>query len=497
MNINNFCRPTTNFAEMSAFSTPRRDFGNGDVVRHISFFVNQRDKIVMATSTKVMYEALQEMMPTSTKYVTTVKPNLMSIFSSANNVYSAPISIFDISKYRNFSNFHQSMITHVGANEDKDYYAAWYECHLKLGKGLARNIRKEIDLYMSDLSARDEEFLIERFLDSVDTRLFDHNCLQYTPDIMNGIAKNTSIVEMFAYSEETSCRCNLFSCISLRSTDIIKLYLVGGICVDSTQMIADFCVKGLKQLSIATCNSFSEIHGFTVDVICDAVADCGILEVLEIGNVTSGYEEWADGLIRTLEICPIISLRINETEFDENCLEGMVRVLSGLKATDVKMTCCDFDDWGKPVFDALFSNTSTCWLDLSYTTTGDESVGYLVEMIRRGKLTRLAIGGCGVGRDGIKIVMQATTHANSKLVFISIFKNDIDHPVIFDELDGTSLECIHVGELGNARALAAKLVLIKSRTGKMCDIDARDSDHCFNEGGGVWPWMTQSQSHEF
>lgn len=464
------------------------------MTRHISFFVNQRDKIAMATSTKVVYEALREMLPTSTKYITTVKPNLISTFSSGSGVYSASISNFQISKYRNFGNFHQSMITHVGANEDRDYYAAWHEWHLKLAKGSARNKRHEIDLYITDLSSRDEEFLIERLYESVDTRLCDHNYLQYTPNMMHGIANNTSIVEVLAYSEVTSCRCNLFSCLSVRSTAITKLRLVGGLCVDSTQTIADFCVEGLKQLSMATCDSFSEMHGFSVDVICDAVADFGILEVLEIGNVTSNYEEWADGLIRALDNCPIISLRINETEFEEDCLEGMVGVLSRLNATDVKITCCDFDDWGKPVFDALFSNTSTCWLDLSYTKTGDESVGLLVEMIRRGTLTRLAIGGCGVGRDGIKIVMQATTHPDSKLVFISIFDNDIDHTVIFDELNGTSLECIHVGELGNARGLAAKLVRLKSRTGKKCDIDARNSDDCFNEGGGVWPWVTKSHA---
>ena len=170
----------------------------------------------------------------------------------------------------------------------------------------------------------------------------------------------------------------------------------------------------------------------------------------------------------------------------------MVRVLHLLGAADVKITCCDFDDWGKPVFDALFSNASICWLDISFTIIGNESIGPLVDMIKRGKLTRLAIGGCGVGRDGIKSVIQATTHADSKLYFISIFDNDIDHPSVFEEMGGTSLEDIHVGALRDADALA--------KAGQKCGIDSRDTDECFNGGHGVWPWVTKSHmwymSHE-
>ena len=479
---------------MAVFSTLRKfgdNFGNKDVARQVSFFLNQRDKIAMNTSARSVHEALGDFLPTSTRYITTVKPNLMSAFSVENGVYSSPISTFHISKYGNFGNFHQSLITHVGANEDRNYYAAWYECQLSLARGSARNRRDQIDLYISDMSSRDEAFLVERLRESVDTRLGDHNCLQYSKDIMYAIASNTSIVDVLAYSQVTSCRCGLFSSLSVRSTAITKLNLVGGLCVDSTQMIANCCVEGLKDLSISTDDPASEVHGYSVDVICGAVADVGVLEVLEIGNVAADYDEWADGLIRALGSCPIVSLRINDTEFDKDCLAGMVRVLHLLGAADVKITCCDFDDWGKPVFDALFSNTSISWLDISFTIIGDGSIGALVEMIKRGKLTRLGIGGCGVGGRGIKSLIQATTHADSKLDFISIFDNDIDHPSVFEDMGGTSLKNIHIGELSDADALA-KLVVVKSRSGQTCDIDARDSDDCFNEGGGVWPWVTKS-----
>lgn len=474
---------------MAAFSTLRQfgdNFGNRDVARRVYFFLNQREKIAMSTSSNGVHEAIRDLLPTSTRYVTTVKPNLLSAFSSDNGVYSAPISTFQISKYGNFGNFYQSMITHVGANEDRDYYAAWYEYQLKLGKGSARNRRNMIDLFIRDLPVRDETFLVERLRESVDTRLGDHNCLQYSEDIMHAIASNTSIVDVMAYSEVPSCRCLLFDSLSTRTTDITKLHVVGGICVDSTQTIASHCVQGLTELSIAGADSSSEIHGLSVDLIGEAVADVGILQVLDIGNVVSDYEEWADGLISALDSCPISSLRINETEFEEDCLEEMVRVLRKLKATDVKMTHCDFDYWGKPVFDALFSNTSISWLDVSFTKIRDYSIGPLVEMVQRGTLTRLAIGGCGVGRGGINQLLRATTHTDSKLEFISIFDNDVQHSSAFEGMHGTSLSNIHVGELNDAAALA-ELALVES-----CKVDTRDCDECSNGGGGVWPWMTKS-----
>ncbi|CAM9139846.1 unnamed protein product [Ectocarpus sp. 8 AP-2014] len=459
-----------------------------NVVRHLSLFLNQRDKIALATSARCYIGALECLLPTATNYVTTVKPNLMSAFSSENGVYSTPLETFHVSEYGNyFGNFYQSLITHVGANEDRDYYAAWLEQQLKLVKGLARSRRRSIDLYISGLPARDEAFLVERLRESVDTRLSDHHILVYTDDIVDAIESNTSIVEVSAHTQIRSCRCRLFDCLSMRSTLITSLDLAGGACADSTQTIADSCVHGLKKLSLSTRVSDQEMDGLTIDLVCDAVAGVGILEVLEVGNVVGDYQEWADGLIHALEKCPITSLRIDDTIFDIPCVPGMVRVLPELQATDVKLTQCDFDGWGKPVFDALFSNENIRWLDVSSTKIGDGSIDALVDMVTRGTLTRLAIGNCDIGREGIRRVLEATTHAGSNLEFVSIFDNDVDVPFIFEGLGETSLTGMHVGELRNCDQAVAKFV-----ADTRCDIDTSDADECFNGGGGVFPWRTKS-----
>ena len=470
---------------MPAFSTLRRfgdHFGNQDITRQVSFFLDQGDKCAMSTSARGVNDVLKEFLPTPIRYVTTVKPNLVSTFSSNSGVYSSPIEIFQVSQYGNFGNFYQSMITHVGANEGKDYYSAWYERQLNIGRGAARGRRGDIDLYIRDLPDKDEEFLVERLCSSVDTRLSDHHCLRYTEGIKEAISSNTSIVELLAYSQVSSCRCVLFDCISKRSTDLVTLHLVGDTCEDTIQMIAESCVEGLKNLSITASDSSDEINGTAVDVICDAVADVGILGVIEIGNVVSDNEEWAEGLVRVLATCPISSLRIDETYFEEACLNQMVHALSKLKAVDVKLTSCEFGDWGNPVFDALFSNRTIRWLDLSFTEMGDDSIDSLVEMIKGGTLTRLAIGACGVGREGIKSLMRATCSDGSNLEFISIFDNDIEYKSVFESMEETSLWDIHVGELRDTSFLDEHI----------CNIDTRDSDDCFNEGGGVWPWVTAS-----
>lgn len=470
---------------MTAFSTMRYfgdNFVNQDVARQISLFLDQKEKCSMSASANGVHQALKKYLPTSEKYVTTVKPNLMSVFTTDNGIYSSPIDTFQISEYGNFGNFYQSMITHVGANENKDYYAAWYENMLNLRKGGARYQRGNIDLYISDIPEKDEKFLVERLLSSSDTSMTDHDCLQYTKNIMEAVMSNASIVDLTAYSQTASCRCNLFRSISKRSTDLVKLNIVGDTCDDTIEIIAESCVEALTNLSITTGDSSDNIMGTTVDIICDAVADFGLLEVLEIGNVASDNEEWADGLIRVLNNCPVSSLRINETYFEENCAEKMSRALTKLVSHDVKMTSCDFGKWGTPIFDALFSNKTIQWLDISFTEIGNDSINSLVDMIKRGVLTKLAIGHCGIGREGIKAVLQATTHDKSRLDFISIFDNDIDDPKVFQGMEESSLWTIHVGEIKS----------ILGEIGHMCEIDERDSDECFNDGEGVYPWKTKS-----
>lgn len=474
----------------STFLSFGDNFCNQDVVRLLSFFLNQRDKIALSESARGVHQALLSFLPTAKKYITTVKPNLMSAFSSGDNgVYSTPLKTFQVSKYGNFGDFYTSMITHVGSNEDKDYYPAWLEHHVGLGKGAARNRRGDIDLFIRQLPAKHETLLIERLRESKDTKLRDHNNLQYTREIMDALESNTSIVHVTAYSEIACCRCNLFDALSTRSTDITQLDIIGGICPDASQTIADLCVQGLTKLSLTTCDSNQEIDGLSVDLICEAVAFVGILQTLEIGNVMGQYDDWADGLIRVLETCPISSLRIAETDFEEPCVEGMVSVLPLLEAEDVKLTHCNFADFGEVVLNALFSNESICRLDLSYTKIEEGSIGPLVEMIKHGILFKLGIGWCSVGKDNIKNVLGATTRERSNLDFLSICGNDIDSPDTFQDLLETSLTRLHVGVLSDESLCAvAKFTGNRRKNGDECEVDTRGCDECYNEGGGDWPW---------
>ena len=471
---------------MAAFSSLKHfgdNFGNGDVVRRVSFFLNQRDKIAMATSTKGVSQALQQFLPTSSSYITTVRPNLLSAFSVASQtgVYSAPIETFKLNKYGCFGNFYESMITHVGANEDRDYYSAWYEHHLLLARRSTRSRRGTIDLYIWDLPAKYEKFLAERLRQSVDTTLCDHHCLQYTREIVDAIVSNTSIVNVLAYSQISSCRCVLFSSLAGRSTKITSLNLCGGICHDTSLVIGDECVQALTHFSFTTGESDRFIDGGSVDYICESIADAGMLRVLEVGNVQGDYDEWATGLIGAMECCPLRSVTIDETEFVPHCLPGMVRVLPFLTATDVKITCCGFGDWGKPVFDALFSNFSVTTLDMSFTKMGDGSIGPLVKMIKRGTLAKLAIGGCGISAKGIKSVLKATAHDSSNLKYLSVFDNGLG----IAQLGTTSLVGLHVGVVSDDAVLGK---ILKFGVDNNLEVDMRDSDECFNEGGGWWPW---------
>lgn len=474
---------------MAAFSSLKHfgdNFGNADVARQVSFFLNQRDKIAMAMSTKGVGQALVPYLPTSSSYITTVKPNLMSAFTVDNGVYSAPIETFKLNRFGCFGNFYESMITHVGANEEKDFYSAWYEHHLSLAPRSTRSRRGIIDLYIWDLPAKDEKFLIERLRQSVDTTLCDHHNMPYTREIAHAIVNNTSIVDVLAYSQISSCRCVLFSSLAVRSTKITSLDLCGGICQDATLVIGDECVQGLTRFSFTTAESDQFIDGGSVDYICESIAGAGILQVLEVGNVQGAYDEWAGGLICVMESCPLRSVTIDQTDFVPHCLPGMVRVLPFLTATDVKITSCSLGDWGKPVFDALFSNHVLTALDMCFTKMGDGSISALVKMIKRGKLVKLAIGGCGISAKGIKSVLKATAHDSSNLKYLSVFDNHLGK---FVRLDKTSLAGLHVGVVCDGAVLAS---VVQFGVDNNLEVDMRDSDECFNEGGVWWPWGTSN-----
>ncbi|CAN0437743.1 unnamed protein product [Ectocarpus sp. 8 AP-2014] len=453
---------------MAAFSTLNHfgvNFGNEDVMRRVSFFLNQRDKIALSTSSRRVHQALKHFLPTASEYVTTVKPNLLPVPSSDNGVYVIPVGMFNAQPDGFFDSFIDSMIVHTGCNEEKDYYLAWFSYRLFGKTDCYRSPRHIISLEFPSLHIVEEALIIQRLRDSVDRQLRDHDFFPYTPRILDAVESNTSIVEIVAHNNDLSCRCDLFECLSRRSTDIESLMFWGESCADAYQAIADGCVQGLKKLTIAS-NPGSDMDGDRVDTVCEAVSEVGILESLEIDGAIADYDGGGDGLVRVLDTCPLRSLSVNASIFGEDAWSEMVRVLSNMKATDVKFTELEiFRDWMRPAFDALFSNTSIQSLDLSFTNIGDGSIGALENMVKRGTLIKLGIRECSIGRDGNKSVLRATTHVDSNLRFISI--SDTDHPDIFAGLVNTSLEVVHL-EVSSDAAIEslAKLNVAKRESGR-------------------------------
>ena len=453
---------------MAAFSTLNHfgvNFGNEDVMRRVSFFLNQRDKIAMSTSSRRVHQVLEHFLPTASEYVTTVKPNLLPVPSSDNGVYVIRIGIFPANPDGFFDSFIDSMIVHTGCNEEKDYYLAWFS-HRLFGKtDCYRSSRHIISLEFPSLHIVEEALIIQRLRDSVDRQLRDHDFFPYTPRILDAVESNTSIVEIVAHNNDLSCRCDLFECLSRRSTDIESLMFWGESCADAYQAIADGCVQGLKKLTIAS-NPGSDMDGDKVDTVCEAVSEVGILESLDIDGAIADYDGGGHGLVRVLDTCPLRSLSVNASIFGEDAWSEMVRVLSNMKATDVKFTELEiFRDWMRPAFDALFSNTSIQSLDLSFTNIGDGSICALENMVKRGTLIKLGIRECSIGRDGNESVLRATTHVDSNLRFISI--SDTDHPDIFAGLVNTSLEVVHL-EVSSDAAIEslAKLNVAKRESGR-------------------------------
>lgn len=269
---------------MVAFSSLKHfgdDFGNADVVRKVSFFLNQRDKIALSTSTKGVHKTVAMFLPTSTEYVTTVKPNLVSMFSFNHGVYSAQIQTLGLK-----DGFTETMVTYAGSNEDNDYSLQWYMYHVHGRHRQDDDLRigAQILLYSHEITDIQEMLIIERLQESTDICFRDDFRFPYTPDILNAIGGNTSIVQVDVRTLGHRCRCNLFRQLSRRSTDMTSLTLTGGVCREAADMIADGCVRGLKKLSVTHCMFM--IDAEVVETLCEAVADVGILEGLEISKVS-------------------------------------------------------------------------------------------------------------------------------------------------------------------------------------------------------------------
>ncbi|CAN0500636.1 unnamed protein product [Ectocarpus sp. 8 AP-2014] len=426
----------------------------------------------MSTSSRRVHQALKHFLPTASEYVTTVKPNLLPVPSSDNGVYVIPVGMFNAQPDGFFDSFTDAMIVHTGCNEEKDYYLSWCS-HRLFGKTSPYrsprhiiSLKHIISLEMPSLNLVYEALIIQRLRDSVDRKLCDDDSFPYTPRILDAVGSNTSIVEIVTNNNDLSpCRCDLFECLSQRSTDIESLEILGESCADAFQAIADGCVQGLKKLTIAS-NPSSDMDGYKVDTVCEAVSKIGILESLNIDGAIADYDGGGDGLVRVLDTCPLRSLSVSASIFGEGAWSEMVRVLSNMKATDVKFTELRiFRDWMRPAFDALFSNTSIQSLDLSFTNIGDGSIGALENMVKRGTLIKLAIRGCSIGRDGNQSVLQATAHVDSNLRFISI--SDTDHPDIFKGLVNTSLKVVHLEVFsGAAIDSLAELLVARGKSGR-------------------------------
>ena len=427
------------------------EFVNRDVTRHISSFLHQGDKISMSNCSKSVNDVLQTLLPTSSKYVTTVKPNLISLFSYSENTntYYTPIESF-----KNYGgNFCSSLVTHIGANEDKDYCAAWMGHHLKKN---FRSKKESICLFTGGLdfkiSHTEELLLIERLLSSKDTQMCDFNYFMYTHGIMDAIIENTSIVDLRCIGQVETCRCNVFNSFAERKTSLEKLTIDGGVCPVGAQTISSGCDK-LREFSYSSIDD--GISSLSTYIICQGISEVGILEVLEIGNVKNGdggtyaveYTGWYNGLIEVLKRCPLKSIKISECCFyRENCIKKLVQILPTIKPRDISITSCTFGRRIKSVFNALFSNNNVCRLNISCTPIGNSTVGNLVKMIRNGVLTTLSLCDCEMRSDNIKKVLKATTHEKSNLKFLSIVGNDVTLEV-FEGLEKTSIRELYIGEL--------------------------------------------------
>lgn len=468
------------------------NFGNDDVARRVSFFLNQRDKVALATSAKGVSGALKGLLPTSTEYVTSVKPNLRSLFSVRDDVvYYLPITLFKTGV--KVSSFYRSMITCIGANEEKDYFPVWLEKHLQLEVGDARCNRGCIDIGKNILLPFENALLAERVRQSKDLELKDTDCFELSQEVLSALSANTSIVDVTIVNESSSCRCPFFTALSARTTHIVSLTVVGDLCFDTAQTIADSCIGGLTKISMASGESDQNMNGDAVLTVFDAIAEVGILEILELGKVV-GEETWVYGLVDILDGCPLKTISIRETFFPDETQEEMISALSGLRASDVKLIACDVGGWGPPILDALFSGSYIKCLDLSFTEVEDDSVAALADMVKRGTLTNLGIGWCDLGKESIKSVLRATTHVGCSLEYISICDNDIDHPDVFEGLMETSLTMMNVGKLesdATIDALARFSVDKEKNNGDWCFVDTRDCNGWLRvswRSGDFSPW---------
>ena len=425
----------------SSFEQYGVNFGNNDVIRQISFYLNQSDKIEMAKTSSDVHDVVKNLLPTSTEYVTTIKPNLISIFKEHNGVYSSPIDIFKPTKY-GFGDFYVSMFDHVGGNEDKNYYYKWRMYKLNSKDRFHKN--KNINLFIRDLPEEDDILLSERLLESVDTSITDENKFKFTDRFMESLVENTSIVNVnsFYSGYGYSHRCGFFSCIANRQTNVTSISIEGNFCEDSAEIIAEGCVDGLKTLNIESMSDV--IDGYRVDTILESISEVGILENLILGNIEYLNGNGLSDIIRNC--VNLKQLHLDDIKFIPGTCYKIQNVIINSSIEEIRIEYCDIMHLDV-LLKEICSNDHVKILGLRGNGKSVKRIiPEIVNMIIRGNIQKLDISYCFIGKIDIKKIIDATKEPTSKLTHLDISGNKLGKTT-FRSILNTSLTFIHMGDI--------------------------------------------------
>ena len=455
------------------------NFGNNDIIRQISFYLNQSDKIEMAKTSSDVNDVVKNLLPTSTEYVTTIKPNLISIFKEHNGVYSSPIDTFKPTEY-GFGDFYVSMFDHISDNEDKNYYCKWRMWQVNKSSSKNRfHKNKNIDLFISELPEEDDILLSERLMESIDTSIIDHNMLPFTDRFMESLIENTSIVHAISYDEVYSHRCGFFSCIAERQTDVTSITIEGDFCEESAEIIAEGCVDGLKTLIIESMSD-DYIDGFCVNTILESISEVGIIEKLVLEGIRHLNGDGLPDIIMYCENLKFLSLK-DIGMCPLFCLITR-NVIGNSNIGEIRIENCDRNIKNLDLLlKEICSNDHVKILGLSGNRKSVKRIiPELVNMIIRGNIQKLDISYCSIGKIGIKKIIDATKEPSSKLTHIDISGNILGKTT-FRSILNTSLTFIHIGDIEYDTDSLSKFVRSRRNNGFECIIDDREGDIYYNE----------------
>ena len=463
----------------SSFEEYGVNFGNNDVIRQISFYLNQSDKIEMAKTSSGVNEVVKNLLPTSTEYVTTVKPNLISIFKEHNGVYSTPIDRFKPTKY-GFCDFYVSMFDHISGNEDKHYYYKWRT--YKINSKDRKHMNKNINLPINDIPEEDYNLLSERLLDSVDISITDHDMFPFTDRFIKSLIENTSIVRVHS---TYGCAHGLFSCIAERQTNVTSIKIEDKLYEDSAEIIANGCIDGLKTLDIRWIHNY--MHGPRVNTVLESISEVGILENLILENILDFN---GNGLLDIIRNCRDLKrLYLKEIEIPPGICNTLRNVIGNTNIGDIRIEDCDDNIKNLDVLiKEICSNDHVKILGLY---GNDKSVKRiipeLVNMIIRGNIQKLDISCCSIGKISIKKIIDATKEPTSKLTHIDISGNNIGKTA-FKSILNTSLTFIRAREIDYDDCASILDFKIRRR---------ENGFECIIEDGGPLPRPCHEELFEF